>query len=145
MSSGPNSITHNPLHFPNISTKQRFRRYATQIITFSSENRKSKTESLIVEFKTLGDCKLGISRYPDFKYNAQGGRGKGIATVVENDDMDMIFDLDSLYIPPLTSATTKFLGLPLPPFLKIDIVPELLQGTIDRRSGKVLTCTRNPT
>jgi len=37
----------------------------------------------------------------------------------------------------LTSGTTKFLGLPLPPFLKIDIVPELFQGTIDQDSGKV--------
>lgn len=144
-----NNTTRKPLHFPNVSTKQRFRRVVPRILNFSpaqdrnaSTSSKSKTEPLTVEFKTLEDCKLGISRYPDFNYNAQGGRGKGLATVTENDNMAVTFDLESLYIPPLTSATTKFLGLPLPPFLKIDIVPELLQGTIDSQSGKVLICTR---
>uniref|UniRef100_A0A7N0URG6 Uncharacterized protein n=1 Tax=Kalanchoe fedtschenkoi TaxID=63787 RepID=A0A7N0URG6_KALFE len=94
-------------------------------------------EPLTVEFKTLGACKLGISRYPDFTYNAEKGRGDGLATVTENENVSVSFDPRTLYIPPLTSATTKFLGLPLPPFLKIDIVPELLQGNINRQSGKV--------
>ncbi|KAJ0507640.1 hypothetical protein HanIR_Chr11g0508471 [Helianthus annuus] len=46
-------------------------------------------------------------------------------------------DVTTLYIPPLTTATTKFLGLPLPPFLKIAIVPEIFRGIINRESGKV--------
>lgn len=140
------NTTHSPFYFLKPSTKQKIRTDITRI-NFSvanstqqlndSTSSKPKTEPLVVEFKTLGDCKLGISRYPDFVYSAQGGRGKGIAQVVENDNMSVAFDLGTLYIPPLTSATTKFLGFPLPPFLKIDIVPELLQGTIDRQSGKV--------
>ncbi|KAK1399583.1 ATP-dependent Clp protease ATP-binding [Heracleum sosnowskyi] len=62
--------------------------------------------------KTLESCSLGIASYPDFKYNAQGGKA-------------------------LTTATTKFLGLPLPPFLRIDIVPQLFQGSINSESGQV--------
>ncbi|XP_035839793.1 uncharacterized protein LOC110913855 [Helianthus annuus] len=47
------------------------------------------------------------------------------------------FVVTTLYIPPLTTATTKFLGLPLPPFLKIAIVPEIFRGIINLESGKV--------
>ncbi|XP_068635460.1 uncharacterized protein [Aristolochia californica] len=93
-----------------------------------------------VEFQTMRTCKLGISRYPNFAYNAEGGRGRGIGTKNYRDKPDCIavsFDLQTLYIPPLTSATTRFLGLPLPPFLRIDIVPELFQGTIDEKTGQV--------
>lgn len=91
-----------------------------------------------VQFRTLGACKLGISRYPDFEYNAEGGRGSGRGIKSEQDDeISVDFELKSVYIPPLTTATTKFLGLPLPPLLKIDIVPELLRGSINQESGKV--------
>ncbi|CAK7337180.1 unnamed protein product [Dovyalis caffra] len=99
-----------------------------------------KPDVYTVNFKTLGGCKLGISRYPDFEYNAHGGTGTGTGTKTKDGDLNTIsvsFDLKTLYIPPLTSGTTTFLGLPLPPFLKIDIVPELFQGTIDQDSGKV--------
>ncbi|KAI3458206.1 hypothetical protein Pfo_014869 [Paulownia fortunei] len=95
----------------------------------------------LVKFKTLGACKLGISRYPDFEYNADGGSGSGTATkILETDlngEVSVDFNVKELYIPPLSTATTKFLGLPLPPFLKIDIVPEALQGKINQESGKV--------
>ncbi|KAK8537106.1 hypothetical protein V6N12_043282 [Hibiscus sabdariffa] len=97
-------------------------------------------DSFSVSFRTLGACKLGISRYPDFEYNAQGGTGTGTASKVADADADELsvdFDIQTLYIPPLTSSTTKFLGLPLPPFLKIDIVPQLFQGKINPESGKV--------
>lgn len=95
-----------------------------------------------VKFKTLGACKLGISRYPDFEYDAEGGLGTGSGSKVPdsdplNDEISVSFDIKTLYIPPLTGATTRFLGLPLPPFLKIDIVPELFQGSIYPESGKV--------
>ncbi|KAK9291599.1 hypothetical protein L1049_019548 [Liquidambar formosana] len=100
-----------------------------------------KTDVCTVKFKTLGACKLGISRYPDFEYNARGGTGTGTGTRIKddnlNDEVSISFDVKTLYIPPLTSATTRFLGLPLPPFLKIDIVPELFQGSINQESGKV--------
>ncbi|PIN26801.1 hypothetical protein CDL12_00425 [Handroanthus impetiginosus] len=91
-----------------------------------------------VKFKTLGACKLGISGYPDFEYNAEGGRGSGKATkILDTGEVSVDFDVKELYIPPLSSATTKFLGLPLPPFLRIDIVPEAFQGKINPESGKV--------
>ncbi|KAM1183634.1 hypothetical protein COP2_001948 [Malus domestica] len=115
------------------------------IISFSSpsysqtEDRKSKLYT--VNFKTLSACKLGIARYPDFEYNAEGGAGTGSATEVtesnSNGDVLVSFDIGRLYIPPLESATTKFLGLPLPPFLKIDIVPEFFSGSINPESGQV--------
>ncbi|XP_057952559.1 uncharacterized protein LOC131146790 [Malania oleifera] len=91
----------------------------------------------IVKFQSLGACKLGISMYPDFEYNAEGGTGIGTATDVSTDEISVCFDLKTLYIPPLTSATSRFLGVPLPPFLRVDIVPELFQGSIHQASGKV--------
>lgn len=107
----------------------------------SNQQQIRKTRVYTVEFRSLEACKLGISRFPDFEYNAQGGTGSGIAAVGEDHDFNgqisVCFDLKTLYIPPLTIATTRFLGLPLPPFLRIDIVPELFQGNIGRESGKV--------
>ncbi|XP_020574142.1 uncharacterized protein LOC110020395 [Phalaenopsis equestris] len=96
-----------------------------------------------IRFQTLEACRLGIGRYPDFDYNANGGTstGTGIGSAAGNfdapDKISTIFDIEKLYIPPLTGATTRFLGLPLPPLLKIDIAPEIFQGSISRSSGKV--------
>uniref|UniRef100_A0A0A9DYZ9 Uncharacterized protein n=1 Tax=Arundo donax TaxID=35708 RepID=A0A0A9DYZ9_ARUDO len=98
------------------------------------------TSTLSVEFRTREGCRLGIARYPDFAYNAQGGRGVGAGCVAESGEDGTVlvdFDVASLYIPPMSGATTSFLGLPLPPFLKIDILPEALGGTIDRATGQV--------
>lgn len=94
-----------------------------------------------IEFKTLESCKLGIASYPDFKYNAQGGEGIGKGTNIKESNVETMvdFDVKTLYIPPLTTATTKFLGLPLPPFLRIDIVPQLFKGSINTKSGQVST------
>ncbi|MQL93107.1 hypothetical protein Taro_025741 [Colocasia esculenta] len=91
-----------------------------------------------VEFRTLPGCELGISRYPDFAYDASGGAGTGGGEEGgAGDSVSVSFDVGTLYIPPLTGATTRFLGLPLPPFLRIDIVPELFRGLIDRGTGQV--------
>lgn len=95
-----------------------------------------------INFKTKKACKLGISRYPDFEYDAEGGRGNGYGSKItqnnqDNNELVVLFDVETLYIPSLTSSTTKFLGFPLPPFLKIDIVPESFQGSINQESGKV--------
>ena len=104
----------------------------------SIETQLPKTDVYSVNFKTLGACKLGISRYPDFEYNAEGGTGTGTGSkITDGNELSVSFDLKTLYIPPLTSATTKFLGLPLPPLLKIDIVPQFFQGNINQESGKV--------
>ncbi|XP_062120532.1 uncharacterized protein LOC133834795 [Humulus lupulus] len=139
----------NPLTLFNVSTK-RAGLCPRKIITFSSsysqsqETQELKSEIYTVNFKTLGACKLGIAKYPDFGYNAEGGKGTGFAskkvakTNSEDDDELLVsFDLNTLYIPPLTSSTTKFLGLPLPPFLKISIDPQLLRGIINQNSGQV--------
>ena len=136
----------NSSNSPFLCKLQRNQPYNPRIrtIAFSSlsdQKHIPKTAAYTVEFKSLEACKLGISRYPDFEYNAQGGTGTGIATVVEDnelkDQVSVCFDLKTLHIPPLTTTTTRFLGLPLPPFLRIDIVPELFQGNIGRESGKV--------
>ncbi|XP_041006576.1 uncharacterized protein LOC121251386 isoform X2 [Juglans microcarpa x Juglans regia] len=110
--------------------------------TAATKTQVLKSNAYGVKFKTLGACKLGISRYPDFEYDAEGGIGTGSGSKVLdsdplNNEISVSFDIKTLYIPPLTGATTRFLGLPLPPFLKIDIVPELFQGSIYPESGKV--------
>lgn len=104
-----------------------------------------KTNVYEVKFQTLASCNLGISAYPDFEYNAEGGRGTGtgvksIAANNSDGNISVDFDLNTLYIPPLTTATTVFLGLPLPPFLRIDIAPEILRGIINQETGKVDFC-----
>lgn len=108
--------------------------------SISSQNQTKvaqETDTYTVKFKTLSNCRLGISWYPDFEYNAEGGIGTGSVQKMVDDDFSINFDLETLYIPSLTSATTKFLGLPLPPFLRIDIVPEVFKGIINKNSGKV--------
>ena len=98
------------------------------------------SDTLSVEFRTREGCRLGIARYPDFAYDAEGGRGVGAgrgAGSGEGGTVLVDFDVASLYIPPMSGATTRFLGLPLPPFLKIDILPVALGGTIDRATGQV--------
>lgn len=108
--------------------------------TISTATKTSSNVAATVEFKTLESCKLGISRYPDFEYDARGGTGTAFGAKRDSDEdkeVSVSFDLKSLYIPPLTSETTKFLGLPLPPRLKIDIVPQIFQGNINQESGQV--------
>ena len=112
-------------------------------IVFSSFSTNTKIETPLkdkvytISFKTKKGCKLGISRYPSFEYDAEGGIGNGFGAKTNNNIL-VSFDIETLYIPSLTSSTTKFLGLSLPPFLKIDIVPEAFQGSINHESGKVI-------
>ncbi|XP_015688924.2 uncharacterized protein LOC102711226 [Oryza brachyantha] len=110
---------------------------STPAVAAPQEARTGATFS--VEFRTRDGCRLGISRYPDFVYNAQGGRGIGAGAGSGADSGTILveFDVSSLYIPAMSGATTRFLGLPLPPFLKIDILPEALRGNIDPASGQV--------
>ncbi|CAN0891649.1 hypothetical protein LINGRAHAP2_LOCUS17106 [Linum grandiflorum] len=113
----------------NNSTIRRTRTTTTVLASTSSYN---------VSFRTLSACKLGISRYPDFDYNANGGTGTGSSSsIATKSNISVEFDLETLYIPPLTQETTRFLGLPLPPGLKIDIVPVSFNGMISQDSGKV--------
>ena len=76
-------------------------------------------DTLNVEFRTRDGCRLGIARYPDFAYNAQGGRGVGAGRGAKSGEDGTVlvdFDVATLYIPSMSGATTRFLGLPLPPF-----------------------------
>ncbi|GLT54795.1 hypothetical protein SLA2020_279630 [Shorea laevis] len=131
---GPKTITCSSSSSSNDQKQQQITTAATQIQVLEAN-------AYSVKFRTLGACKLGISRYPDFEYEAVGGIGSGSGTKVPdgelNDEIAVSFDIKTLYIPPLSSATTRFLGLPLPPFLKIEIAPELFQGSIHRESGKI--------
>lgn len=99
-----------------------------------------------IRLKTLYGCELRISQHR-FLYNAEGGRGIGSCIKSrEHDDFESQvpirydFDLKTVHIPPLTSTTCMLEGLvlvPLPPFVKVDVVPELIQGNIYHDSGKV--------
>ena len=92
-----------------------------------------------MELKSLDGCQLKIGSYPPFAYNAFGGGGK--ATIHPNKHNNLLylsFPAKAFSIPPLTSKTTKFLSLPLPPSLKIEITMDKLEGTIDKNSGEVL-------
>lgn len=111
-----------------------------------NETEISKIDVINVKLRTLGGCKLGISRFPDFEYDAEGGSGSGKGTRpvsdnsnnrLSNGEVFVDFDVSTLYIPAVSTATTKFLGLPLPPFLNIHIVPEMLSGKINQESGQV--------
>jgi hypothetical protein len=92
-----------------------------------------------MELKSLEGCRLIIGSYPPFSYNACGGGGKGkLLPSKKNNIVYLCFSSQSFSIPPLTSKTTKFLSLPLPPGLKIEMSMDKLEGTIDMNSGEVL-------
>ena len=48
------------------------------------------------------------------------------------------FSNSSFSIPPLTSKTTKFLSIPLPPGIKIEMNMDRLQGKINDLSGEII-------
>ena len=92
-----------------------------------------------MHLKSLEGCQLTIGSYPTFLYNACGGGGKGTLRQGKNNNMIYLsFASQTFSIPPLTSQTTKFLSLPLPPGLKIEMSMDTLEGTIDKNSGEIL-------
>ena len=85
---------------------------------------------------TLAGCGLAIGGYPRFRYNACGGGGVGqVARPDASGWQALEFDPAALQIPPLESRTTRFLGLPLPPGLVIEIAPERLAGRLQPATG----------
>lgn len=115
---------------PRASTLQR--------VETSEEVEVRKSSVSRIDIRTLQGCGLGISWYPDFVYNAEGGGGTGTAEEVEDGQLLAVeFDADELLIPSLGYKTTTFLGLPLPPFIRIDVTPQDLKGVIERATGKV--------
>ena len=92
-----------------------------------------------MEMKSLDGCRLTIGSYPPFTYNAYGGGGKAsLLPSKQNNIINLSFSSKTFLIPPLTSRTTKFLSLPLPPCLKIEMSMDQLRGTINKKSGDVL-------
>ena len=92
-----------------------------------------------MELRSLEGCRLKIGKYPTFTYNAYGGGGK--ATLLKNQPnkpLYISFSSKTFSIPPLTSKTTSFLSLPLPPGFKIKMSLDHLEGTVDKNSGDVL-------
>ena len=91
-----------------------------------------------MHLKSLEGCQLFIGSYPPFDYDAKGGGGKGILLPsVKDNILRLSFPSETFSIPPLNSKTTKFLSLPLPPGLKIEMSMVKLEGTIDKDSGEV--------
>ena len=92
-----------------------------------------------MHLKSLTGCRLTIGSYPPFIYNALGGGGKATLIPSQRNNIQYVsFSSKTFSIPPLDSRTTKFLSLPLPPGLKIEISIDQLKGTIDENSGEVL-------
>lgn len=87
---------------------------------------------------TSKGCGLAIGRYPHFSYNASRGGGTGqLGQGPAGSPQSVSFEPSTLLIPPLNWRTTRVLGLPLPPGIKIAIAPEELAGSIDRATGAV--------
>ena len=92
-----------------------------------------------MHLKSLEGCRLAIGKYPSFTYDAYGGGGE--ATLIPSQKSNLLhisFSSKTFSIPPLTSKTTKFLYLPLPPGFKIEMSMDHLEGTIDKLTGEVL-------
>jgi hypothetical protein len=85
--------------------------------------------------QTLSDCSLAIGRYPSFQYDARGGGAVGGCP--DGLDGPIRFPPEALAIPPLSTRTTRWLGLPLPPGLTITIEPALLEGEFNSRCGSL--------
>lgn len=91
-----------------------------------------------VKIVTEKECSLGVSLYPDFAYNAEGGGGLGKVTAMDIDGkVAVTFDPMNVNVPTISSATSDLMGMPLPPMFKAEINVKSLTGFLERRSGKV--------
>lgn len=87
---------------------------------------------------TEAGCALAIGPYPHFRYDGRGGGGVGRAgESLGGGWQALMFEPASLAIPPLHWRTTRLLGCPLPPGLRIAIRPQELQGRWHPGSGAV--------
>tara|TARA_B100001029_G_scaffold178066_1_gene183966 strand:+ start:226 stop:756 length:531 start_codon:yes stop_codon:yes gene_type:complete len=91
-----------------------------------------------MQLNSLDGCRLKIGSYPPFSYNATGGGGKGkLLPSQKKNVLNLRFSSQTFSIPPLTSKTTKFLSLPLPPGIRIEMSMDKLEGSIDKNSGEI--------
>lgn len=87
---------------------------------------------------TANGCALAIGRYPRFRYNASGGGGKGCLGASDGEGWrSLTLEPSNLRIPALDWRSTRFLGLPLPPGLRIAIDPEEFSGRWQQASGSL--------
>ncbi len=87
---------------------------------------------------TEDGCALAIGAYPRFRYDGRGGAGTGRASDPLTEGWRTVtFDASRLVIPPLSRHTTRFLGVPLPPGLRIAIDPQHLAGRWHPETGAV--------
>ena len=106
----------------------------------SSNKNRSQAAALeagSAELFVKSDSSLGVSIYPDFAYDGQGGNASGRCYDKGDGRFDIEFDPETIKIPALCSDTTTLLGLPIPPPLSISIVPKKLSGYADINSGEV--------
>lgn len=91
-----------------------------------------------LHLRTLESCRLVIGRYPPFGYDARGGGGAALVSPGASGNLQALrFDPAQLRIPPLDRRHGRFLGLPLPPGLAIQITPEALDGHLDPIGGEL--------
>lgn len=88
-----------------------------------------------VRMRTLPTCKLAVSWYPIFSYNAAEGGGDGSVEDLGGGRSKLTFDPQALNIPALNYKTASIFGVPIPPPLNIAIVPQRFEGTLDRGTG----------
>ena len=89
------------------------------------------------QLTTLEGCELVIGRYPRFLYNARGGSAAGEAQRADRGDISLSFASETTAIPALSGRTARFLGLPLPPGLSVEIHPIRLNGTLQPATGQL--------
>ena len=79
---------------------------------------------------------LGVSFWPDFAYDASGATTLGVVTDKKGPVLHLDFDVSTFEGPPVCGPTTTVLGVPLPPGIRIDIVPISLRGFLDTSTGE---------
>ncbi len=87
--------------------------------------------------KSLKACKLSIGKYPAFIYDATGGGGEVISVKIHKNTKYIKFSPQKFKIPPLNWKTTKFLSIPLPPGIRIEMNMDKLEGIINNVSGEI--------
>ena len=89
-----------------------------------------------LQMQTQSGCGLAIGRYPRFRYDASGGGGGAALGPHDRGGWQPLsFEPAALSIPDLSWRTTRFLGLPLPPGLRIAVHPERLEGRWQLATG----------
>ena len=89
--------------------------------------------------RSLDKCCLRIGSYPSFDYDATSGGGPAFVHLKEQAKIKYLrFDSSTFLIPPLTCRNTRFLSLPIPPGLKIEMLMDKLEGTLDLTTGELL-------